>query len=166
MDLRPSHSCSCLLLTAFALMISAPFSRAEDHVLKAGKPEQVGMSAARLELVNQIFTEETSSRRVTAASVLVARRGIIVLRGGCGTLAPDGASPKAGPETVYLLASITKPFTVTALMLLVERGQISLTEPVQKYLPEFQGPGREKVRVQDKGFLLRRIANVVQAAID
>ena len=65
-----------------------------------------------------------------------------------------------------LLASITKPFTVTALMLLVERGQISLTEPVQKYLPEFQGPGREKVRVQDKGFLLRRIANVVQAAID
>jgi CubicO group peptidase (beta-lactamase class C family) len=71
------------------------------------------------------------------------------LRGGWGTLAPDAASPKAGPETVYLLASITKPVTVTALMLLVERGQVSLTDPVQKYLPEFQGPGREKVRVQD-----------------
>src|SRR5262249_939541 len=57
--------------------------------------------------------------------------------------------PKAGPETVYILASITKPVTVTALMLLVERGQVSLADPVQKYLPEFQGPGREKVRVQD-----------------
>ena len=34
-------------------------------------------------------------------------------------------------------------------MLLVERGQVSLNDPVQKYLPEFQGPGREKVRVQD-----------------
>ena len=50
---------------------------------------------------------------------------------------------------MYILASITKPVTVLMLMLLVERGQVSLTDPVQKYLPEFQGPGREKVRVQD-----------------
>jgi CubicO group peptidase (beta-lactamase class C family) len=130
-------------------MVSAASSRAEDRVLKLGRPEQVGMSGPRLELVNQILTDEIKSQRVTAASVLVARRGLIVLRGGWGTLAPDAASPKAGPETVYILASITKPVTVTALMLLVERGQVSLTDPVQKYLPEFQGPGREKVRVQD-----------------
>jgi CubicO group peptidase (beta-lactamase class C family) len=149
MNLRPPLSCSCLLVTALSLTISAASSRAEDRVLKIGKPEQVGMSGPRLEVVNQILTEETKSRRVTAASVLVARRGIIVLRGGWGTLAPDAASPKAGPETVYILASITKPVTVTALMLLVERGQVSLTDPVQKYLPEFQGSSREKVRVQD-----------------
>src|SRR5207342_3103459 len=104
--------------------------RAEDRVLKPGKPEQVGMSGARLEIVNQILTEETKSRRVTAASVLVARRGIIVLRSGWGTLAPDDASPKAEPETVYILASITKPVTVASLMLLVERGLVSLTDPV------------------------------------
>src|SRR5262249_2350252 len=149
MDLRPSLSCPCLLVAALVLLISAAASRAEDRVLKPGQPEQVGMSERRLEIVNQILTEETKSRRVTAASVLVARRGLIVLRGGWGTLAPDADSPKAGPETVYILASITKPVTVTALMLLVERGQVSLTDPVQKYLPEFQGPGREKVRVQD-----------------
>jgi len=149
MNLRPSLSCPGLLVAALALTISAASSRAEDRVLKPGKPEQVGMSGSRLEIVSQILTEETRSRRLTAASVLVARRGIIVLRGGWGTLAPESASPKAGPETVYILASITKPVTVTALMLLVERGQVSLTDPVQKYLPEFQGPGREKVRVQD-----------------
>jgi CubicO group peptidase (beta-lactamase class C family) len=130
-------------------MVGGTSSRAEDRVLKHGKPAQVGMSGSRLEVVDQILTEETRSRRVTAASVLVARRGIIVLRGGWGTLSPDSDSPKASPETVYILASITKPVTVTALMLLVERGQVSLTDPVQKYLPEFQGPGREKVRVQD-----------------
>jgi len=149
MDLRPSPSYPGLLVAALALTISAASSRAEDRVLKRGKPEQVGMSGPRLEIVNQILTEETRNCRVTAASVLVARRGIVVLRGGWGTLAPDGASPKAGPETVYILASITKPFTVTALILLVERGQVSLTDPVQKYLPEFKGPGRDKVRVQD-----------------
>jgi CubicO group peptidase (beta-lactamase class C family) len=147
MDLRPC--CLCLLAAAFVLAISVASSHAGDRVLKTGQPEQVGMSGPRLEIVNQILTEETRSQRVTAASVLVARRGIIVLRGGWGTLAPDAASPKAAPETVYILASITKPVTVTALMLLVERGQVSLTDPVQKYLPEFQGPGRERVRVQD-----------------
>lgn len=149
MDLRSSLSRPCVFVVAVALTVFAGSSRAEDRVLKPGKAEQVGMSGPRLEIVNQILTEETRSKRVTAASVLVARRGIIVLRGGWGTLAPDDASPKAGPETVYILASITKPVTVTSLMLLVERGQISLTDPVQKYLPEFQGPSREKVRVQD-----------------
>jgi CubicO group peptidase (beta-lactamase class C family) len=118
-------------------------------MLKIGQPEHVGMSGSRLDVVNQILTEETKAGRVTAASVLVARRGVIVLRGGWGKLAPADGSSQAGPETVYILASITKPVTVTALMLLVERGQVSLTDPVQKYLPEFQGPGRDKVRVQD-----------------
>lgn len=147
-------SSSCLpcpgrLVAALALALSAAPAHAEDRVLKPGRPEQVGLSGARLEVVNQILTEETRSGRVTAASVLVARRGVVVLRGGWGTLAPGAASPKAGPETVYILASITKPVTVTALMLLVERGQVSLADPVQKYLPEFQGPGRDRVRVQD-----------------
>ena len=149
MNLRSSPSCPGLLVAALALTIPAVTSRAEDRALKPGKPEQVGMSAARLDRVNLILTEETRSGRVTAASVLVARRGVVVLRGGWGTLAPAADSSKAGPETVYILASITKPVTVTALMLLVERGQVSLADPVKKYLPEFQGPGRDKVRVKD-----------------
>lgn len=148
MNLRPSLCGLGLLGAALAITISTATCLAEDRVLKPGKPEQVGMSGARLEIVKQILSEETNSKRVTAASILVARRGIIVLRGGWGTLTPD-PSPNAGPETVYILASITKPVTVTALMLLIERGQVSLTDPVQKYLPEFQGTGREKVRVQD-----------------
>jgi hypothetical protein len=41
--------------------------------LKPGKPEQVGLSAAKLKIVDKILTEETKSGRVTAASVLVAR---------------------------------------------------------------------------------------------
>jgi len=147
--MKINHSYRLLLVAALIPTISAVSSRADDRVLKIGKAEQAGMSALRLERVNEILTEETKSGRVTAASVLVARRGIIVLRGGWGRLAPDAASAKAGPETVYIVASISKPITVLMLMLLVERGQISLNDPVQKYLPEFQGPGREKVRVQD-----------------
>ena len=85
---------------------------------------------------------------MTAASVLVAGAGPSFCA-GVGQANPDAASAKAGPETVYIVASISKPITVLMLMLLVELGQVSLNDPVQKYLPEFQGPGREKVRVQD-----------------
>ncbi len=149
MNLQPSLFCRFLVAITLAVPILAASGRAEDRVLTMGKPEQVGMSGRRLEMVSQILTDETRSRRVTAASVLVARRGIIVLRGGWGTLSPAPGSARAGPDTVYILASISKPITVLMLMLLVERGQVSLNDPVQKYLPEFQGPGREKVRVQD-----------------
>ncbi len=144
-----SHYFRLLVGVALTLAIAATSSPAQDRVLKMGKPDQVGMSARRLEMVNQILTEETKSGRVTAASVLVARRGFIVLRGGWGTLTPDPNSAKAGPDAVYIVASISKPITYLMLMLLVERGLISLNDPVQKYLPEFKGPGREKVRVRE-----------------
>src|SRR5262249_53804878 len=143
------HLCLLLLVAVSTLGIVAASSRAEDSVLKAGKAKHVGMSEFRVERVNQILTDETKSGRVTAASVLVARHGVVVLRGGWGTLSPDAGSAAAGPDTVYIVASISKPITVLMLMLLVERGQISLNDPVQKYLPEFKGPGRDKVRVQD-----------------
>jgi CubicO group peptidase (beta-lactamase class C family) len=149
MNLHAAFSRRLLPVAALIVTILAAPIRAEDRVLKLGKPEQVGMSAARLKIVNEILTEETKSKRVTAASVLVARKGVIVLRGGWGSLTPEAGSGKAGPETVYLLASISKPITVLLLMLLVERGLISLADPVQKYLPEFKGPDREKVRVKD-----------------
>ena len=50
---------------------------------------------------------------------------------------------------MYQVASITKPVTATALMMLVERGQIVLGDSASRYLPEFKGEDREKVRVID-----------------
>src|SRR5262245_23548525 len=84
-----------LFAAGLTVMILAASTRAEDRVLKMGKPEQVGMSSKHLEIVNKILTEETKSGRVTAASVLVARKGVIVLRGGWGTLTPTAGSAKA-----------------------------------------------------------------------
>jgi len=54
----------------------------------------------------------------------------------------------AGPETVFLLASITKPMTVTAVMLLVDRGEVRLEDAVRKYIPEFSGGQRDRVTVR------------------
>jgi CubicO group peptidase (beta-lactamase class C family) len=110
--------------------------------LSPGDPAAAGMSAERLERAAAIVEAETRAERVNAASVLAARRGKIVLHRGFGKAAGK-------PDTIYLLASITKPVTACALMLLVERGQVSLNDPVQRYLPEFTGGHRAEIRVRD-----------------
>src|SRR5262245_55514146 len=61
MNLHASHFCRLLIVAALAGTIPAASSRAEDRVLKMGRPEQVGMSGRRLEIVNQILADETRS---------------------------------------------------------------------------------------------------------
>jgi CubicO group peptidase (beta-lactamase class C family) len=117
--------------------------------LRTGTPGEVGMSASRLERAAQLLATETGEGRVTAASLLVARHGRVVLHRGFGRLRPEASAPPAHPDTVYLLASISKPITVAGLMLLVERGVVSLADPVSRYLPEFSGDQRGAVRVRD-----------------
>lgn len=124
-----------LAATAFAQLSGAP-------------PASVGMSAERLEKAAGLLAAEVGANKLEAASILVARRGKIVLHRGFGQLAGPG-SAKVQPDSIFLLASIAKPITVTALMLLVERGQVSLSDPVSHYLPGFTGDQRDRVRVRE-----------------
>ena len=117
--------------------------------LRTAAPGSAGMNSDRLARASRILDAETASGRVLAASILVARDERIVLHEGFGQIAPDTASRRAGPETVFLLASITKPVAACALMLLVERGMVSLDDPVSQHLPEFEGEDRAKTHVRD-----------------
>jgi len=115
--------------------------------LEADRPEAVGMSATRLDRVVDCLATETTQRRVTSASICVARQGRIVLHRGFGRLNEQPDAPLTEPDTVYILASISKPIAVSGLMLLVERGDVVLSDRVQRYLPEFEGEHKEKARV-------------------
>jgi CubicO group peptidase (beta-lactamase class C family) len=123
--------------------------KARDRVLRPGTPDEVGMLAERLDQASRVLNEETESGRVLAASILVARYGFIVLQRGFGKLSPHPDSASTTAATICFVASITKPFTSAALVLLAERGLIMLSDAVQKYVPEFQGEERAKVRVKD-----------------
>ena len=50
------------------------------------------------------------------------------------------------PETPFLLASITKPMTATAVMILSDRGALAISDPVRKFIPEFTGADRQSIR--------------------
>ncbi len=55
---------------------------------------------------------------------------------------------RAKADSVFLLASITKPMTVTAVMILRDRGKLSLADPVRRHIPEFQGGDRDSVEIR------------------
>jgi CubicO group peptidase (beta-lactamase class C family) len=83
--------------------------------------------------------QEASAKGTIGAAALYVRQGEQVHRAAFG---------KARVDTVFLLASITKPMTATAVMRLVDRKQISLEDAVRKHIPEFSGGDRDLVTVR------------------
>ena len=117
--------------------------------LKEGSAASVGMEQEGLERAGDVLESAIIDEQIRAASLVVARDATIVFAQGYGCLSPKADAPAVEPDSVFLLASITKPVTACALMLLVDRGLVALDDPVSCYLPEFQGGERDKVRVCD-----------------
>lgn len=107
--------------------------------MRTASPTEVGIRKQGLEQAAKLLGDEVNAGRVTSAAILVVRKGRIVLHRGFG----------AQPDTPFLLASISKPVTAAALMLLVERGQVSLQDSVSVHLKEFSGKDRAGIRVRD-----------------
>src|SRR5579871_3330081 len=83
--------------------------------------------------VDAYMTGEMARRHIPGASVAVVKDGKIVLAKGYG-LANVELNVPATAATVYEIGSITKQFTATAIMMLVEEGKIDLDEKIAKYL--------------------------------
>ena len=113
-------------------------------------PEAVGLSSARLEAAASVYESAIGAPDgVSAASMVVLRRGQVVLARGFGRVAPDPEAAAVEPSSVFMLASITKPVTAMALLLLVEEGRLSLEDPACLHLPEFSEGERASITVRD-----------------
>src|SRR5690242_7569278 len=83
--------------------------------------------------IDSLVRTAMEKRHIPGASVAVMREGRPVYMRGYG-LANLELNVPATPATVYEIGSITKQFTATAVMLLVEEGKIGLDDPISKYL--------------------------------
>lgn len=90
--------------------------------------------------IDRLLSEAYPSAEPGAA-VLVSRAGMVVLQKGYGLADTERKEPVT-PETVFRLASVTKVFTGTAILMLAERGTLALDDPVTKLLPAFPSSGR------------------------
>ncbi|MEE9265683.1 MAG: serine hydrolase domain-containing protein, partial [Gammaproteobacteria bacterium] len=115
--------------------------------LKAGSPEEAGIRPETVELIRRRAEEWVAEYRTQSLCLVLARRGVIFLHEAWGPLTHEPDSPPLTVDSLFPLASLTKPITVTAAMILVEDGLLGPNRPVQEYIPEFVGEGKEKVMV-------------------
>lgn len=116
--------------------------------LTLGTPPSVGLSAERLGHALELVESEVRAGHLPAAALLVARHGVIVAHRAWGQQRLQEDSPPCRPDTVFLVASVTKPVTCAAVLRLVEEGQVALSDAVADIVPEFAANGKERVQIR------------------
>src|SRR5262245_18484200 len=84
--------------------------------------------------IDEYIQDEMMSRRIPGLALAVIKNGEIVKMNGYGVANLEHDVPVT-PDTVFALASVTKQFTATAIMRLVEQGRLKQNDPITKYLP-------------------------------
>lgn len=137
-----------LALCAFAINASA-------NNVPTASPEEVGMSLARLRAADEVILRAISDNKTPGAVLAVVRHGKLAYLKAYGNRQTYPTTQPMTTQTVFDMASCTKPMaTAISAMLLVERGQLRLSDPVSMYLPGFNnwyGEGKDSVtiRVED-----------------
>jgi len=102
-------------------------------------PLLAAVRAGGMEQAVQVLKSATAKGQIRSAALLVREEGIEIAK----------AFGKATTvDAVFLLASITKPMSIAAVMTLYDKGEFKLDDPVKKFVPEFTGDGRAKITMR------------------
>ena len=122
---------------AFVLVVLALTLQVGAAPLPKVKPEEVGMSTERLQRINQMLQRRIDAGDMTGAVAIVARKGKIVHLTAQGVMDLESKQPVT-PATMFRIASMTKPVTSLAIMMMIEEGKVRLNDPISRYIPEFR----------------------------
>jgi CubicO group peptidase (beta-lactamase class C family) len=117
--------------------------------LPRAEPEAFGMSSARLARIIPALNAQIEAGQLPGAVVAVARHGHLVFHEAVGHLGPDRRAPMPR-DAVFAIASMTKPVTGVAALLLWEEGRLGLADPVERFLPQL---GNRRVAVLNEQVL-------------
>jgi CubicO group peptidase (beta-lactamase class C family) len=129
-----------LLAIAIAAVIGIS-ARAEQPV---ANPVELGFDPDRLERITKAFQNDIDAGQIPGAVVLIARKDKIAYFKAFGLRDREATAPMAG-DSIFRIASMTKPIASVGAMLLAEEGKLDIAAPVAQYLPEFKDV---KVRVE------------------
>ncbi len=105
------------------------------QILVKSSPEEVGMSSERLKRLDRMMQDYVDEGKIAGAVGLVARKGKIAHLNAYGFSDIEDAIPMK-TDAIFRIASMTKPITSVAVMMLYEQGKFGLNDPVGRYLPE------------------------------
>ena len=101
------------------------------------RPADVGYDEGKIARLEAHFGKWIDEKNLQGAGFLMARHGKVFCHQSSGKLTCDPGSPPLKPDSIKGIASITKMFTATAVMKLVENGYLWLEQPVKSILKEF-----------------------------
>jgi CubicO group peptidase (beta-lactamase class C family) len=118
----------CFLGFGTAALASDPLPRA--------KPEEVGISSERLARIGEALKADIAAGRIPGAVIAIARHGKLVALDAYGWR-DKAAGVAMTTDTIFNIASMTKPMTTVGALMLYERGQLLIGDPLSKYFPKF-----------------------------
>src|SRR5690349_19075070 len=121
------------LLAAAALVVA---TLAQAQPLPTGTPESVGMSSERLKNIDTFFASEIERNRVPGAVVAIAHQGKLVYFKAFGFADKTKGTPMA-TDTIFQLASMTKPMAAVGALALTEQARLPLQSKLADYFPAF-----------------------------
>ena len=117
--------------------------------LPVAVPNAVGMSAEKLDQIDALVNKDIADKKLPGAVVIVGHKGKIVYRKAFGNRALVPNVEKMTIDTIFDVASLTKVVaTTTSIMILVERGQLRLSDTIGKFIPEIEDEAAKKVTIQ------------------
>ena len=128
-------------LAAIAIVpaaLAAGTAMADELPLPRAKPEEVGISSERLARIGAALNADIESGRIPGAVIAVARRGKIVLLEAYGWRDKEARVPMT-TDTIFNIASMTKPMTAVGALMLYEQGRLLMDEPVANTFKGFAG---------------------------
>ncbi len=105
--------------------------------LPASKPEEVGLSSERLQRINQLVQQYIDQRQITGAITMVSRKGRVAHFEAIGKMDLEANAPMR-KDAIFRIASMSKPITGVAILMLMEEGKVRLADPVSRFIPEFK----------------------------
>jgi CubicO group peptidase (beta-lactamase class C family) len=125
-----------LPLIAIALAVTVFSSVAITAPVIVSEPESAGFSAERLNRIDKSLQGYVDRKEVPGVVGLIARRGKVVYHKSFGHRDVEASAPMSN-DAIFRIASMTKPITSVAAMILWEEGRFQLRDPISKFLPEF-----------------------------
>ncbi len=98
-----------------------------------------GFEPQTLARIGALLDDAVAQKRIAGGAALVASRGKVVYLAVSGKRDAEAGLP-VDEGTIYRIASMTKPVTSLAVMMLRDEGKLGLDDPVSRYLPEFRAP--------------------------
>lgn len=126
-----------LVLMLILMSCSTTVCWAEEVSLKLAAPADAKMDAEQLAQIPLRMKQFVEDKQVSGVVTLVARRGKVVHLNAVGDADVQQHRPMS-TDSLFAIASMTKPITATALMILQDEGKLSVEDPVSKYLPQFK----------------------------